>query len=105
MEKRRRSNLIDKKINFVSTKITAENLSFNHGKNIILNKINFTINKGELFLIRGKSGGGKSTILDLICGFIKPSEGSINVFGLTPSILKYENYLHPYVSILRKNQM
>ena len=49
MEKRRRSNLIDKKINFVSTKITAENLSFNHGKNIILNKINFTINKGELF--------------------------------------------------------
>lgn len=100
--KRRRSNLIDKKLNFDSTKITAENLSFSHGNNIILNKINLTINKGELFLIRGKSGGGKSTLLDLICGFIKPSEGSINVFGLTPSILKYENYLHPYVSILRE---
>lgn len=99
---RKRSNLKDHKINFESTKITAENLSFSHGNNLILDNINLTINQGELFLIRGKSGGGKSTLLDLICGFIKPSEGSINVFGLTPSILKYENYLLPYVSILRE---
>ena len=101
-KRRRRSNLIDKKLNFDSTKIIAENLSFSHGNKIILNKINFTINKGDLFLIRGKSGSGKSTLLDLICGFIKPSKGSINVFGLTPSISKYENYLLPFVSILRE---
>jgi len=100
--KRRRLNLIDKKLNFSTSIIKAENLSFSHGNNLILNKLNFTINKGELFLIRGKSGGGKSTLLDLICGFIKPSKGSIKVFGLTPSILKYENYLLPFVSILRE---
>tara|TARA_B100001250_G_scaffold400150_1_gene410345 strand:+ start:5216 stop:6919 length:1704 start_codon:yes stop_codon:yes gene_type:complete len=100
--KRRRLNLIDKNSNFLTSIIKAENLSFSHGNNLILNKLNFTINKGELFLIRGKSGGGKSTLLDLICGFIKPSKGSINVFGLTPSILKYENYLLPFVSILRE---
>lgn len=100
--KRRRSNLIDKKLNFSTSIIIAENLTFSHGRNLILNKLNFTINKNDLFLIRGKSGGGKSTLLDLICGFIKPSAGSINVFGLTPSILKYENFLLPHVSILRE---
>ena len=43
----------------------------------ILNKINFKIKSGELVALIGESGSGKSTILALILGFIKPTFGEI----------------------------
>ena len=46
---------------------------------VILDKINFDINKGEYVGIKGSTGTGKSTILDLIMGLISPSSGEIKV--------------------------
>ena len=47
----------------------------------IFKNINLSINKQECIGIRGKSGVGKSTLLDLITGIIKPTEGSILISG------------------------
>jgi phospholipid/cholesterol/gamma-HCH transport system ATP-binding protein len=48
---------------------------------LILNKISFTVRRGETNIILGGSGSGKSTILKLIIGLEKPDEGEIWVDG------------------------
>jgi phospholipid/cholesterol/gamma-HCH transport system ATP-binding protein len=48
---------------------------------VILNKLSFKVLKGETKIILGGSGGGKSTIIKLVLGLLKPDEGRILVNG------------------------
>jgi phospholipid/cholesterol/gamma-HCH transport system ATP-binding protein len=48
---------------------------------VILNKLSFKVMKGETKIILGGSGGGKSTIIKLVLGLLKPDEGRILVDG------------------------
>src|SRR5689334_1312585 len=48
---------------------------------VILDKLSFKVMKGETKIILGGSGGGKSTIINLVLGLLKPDEGSILVDG------------------------
>jgi phospholipid/cholesterol/gamma-HCH transport system ATP-binding protein len=48
---------------------------------IVLNKLSFKVLKGETKIILGGSGGGKSTIIKLVLGLLKPDEGRILVDG------------------------
>lgn len=43
----------------------------------ILSSISFKVNEGKIIAILGENGAGKTTILNLICGFIKPTSGKI----------------------------
>lgn len=65
--------------------VSVKNLSFSYPGVPILDKVSFEINEGECIGIIGPNGGGKSTLLKLICGFLKPSHGSIHFFGKTQS--------------------
>jgi phospholipid/cholesterol/gamma-HCH transport system ATP-binding protein len=47
----------------------------------ILNGISFTVRRGETKIILGRSGGGKSTIIRLVLGLIKPDSGRILIDG------------------------
>lgn len=51
-----------------------------HGRKV-LNGITFTVEKGDTMIIMGGSGCGKSTLLRHIIGAMKPSSGSIKLFG------------------------
>lgn len=42
---------------------------------LILNNINFEVNKGETLVIIGGSGSGKSTLLKLLIGLLRPEQG------------------------------
>ena len=44
---------------------------------LILNNINFEVNKGETLVIIGGSGSGKSTLLKLLIGLLRPEQGQI----------------------------
>jgi energy-coupling factor transport system ATP-binding protein len=58
--------------------LRMENISFSYdGIRPILTGINFDIREGEMVSIVGKNGAGKSTLSKLLCGFIKPDQGSI----------------------------
>lgn len=50
---------------------------FYDNNNIVFNKINLTINKGDKIVLTGPSGSGKTTLIDLITGLIKPTKGHV----------------------------
>ncbi len=55
----------------------VENLSFFYGNAQVLRDISFSLPKGGVLCILGKSGTGKTTLLNLIAGFISPSQGNV----------------------------
>src|SRR3989344_1322108 len=57
--------------------IQLDKISKRYGKSVILDNINLNIPYGEIFGIIGKSGSGKSTMLNIVIGFLKPTEGRV----------------------------
>ena len=61
--------------------IEVNNLSFARGNILIYKDINFKISPGELLLVRGENGVGKTTLLSNLVNFTEPLEGSITYDG------------------------
>ncbi len=61
--------------------LELENISKNYGTTTIFEGLNFSIEKGEIVTILGKSGGGKSTLLRCMCGLEKVNSGNISILG------------------------
>lgn len=61
--------------------ICLKDVEFSYGSTPILKNINLLIPKGAVFGFVGKTGCGKSTLMDLIMGLLRPSEGGILVDG------------------------
>lgn len=61
--------------------IEFQNVSFAYEEREVLKNVSFTIKKGETVALVGPSGGGKSTISDLIPRFYDPLDGQITIDG------------------------
>lgn len=61
--------------------IVIDNLSFSFGEQDILKEVNLVMEKGSSYALIGKSGLGKSTLLNLIAGFLKADSGNIKING------------------------
>ncbi|KAN0043424.1 hypothetical protein ACTA71_011080 [Dictyostelium dimigraforme] len=64
--------------------INLNNVSRSYGDVKIIDKLNFTINKGTINSLIGSSGSGKTTILKTILGKLKQDEGIVEIFGKEP---------------------
>ncbi|MCD4749160.1 MAG: ABC transporter ATP-binding protein [Thermoanaerobaculales bacterium] len=65
--------------------IEVEELSFSYdGHHPTLENVNFTLAAGDFASIIGPNGGGKTTLLKLILGMLKPRSGRVRVFGESP---------------------
>ncbi len=73
-------------------KITG--LSKNYGGLQVLAGIDLEIQHGELHALIGSNGAGKTTLFDIICGFIKPSRGSVQFMGEEITSLPAFKYAH-----------
>ena len=54
------------------------------GQNNVLTDVGFEVYKNDYIGLIGPNGGGKSTLLKIILGLLKPTQGKIDVFGLNP---------------------
>ena len=81
-----KNNLRIKSLPFKNS-INLENVSFKYkgSENIILDNVNLAINKGEKVGFYGKTGSGKSTLIDLIMGLLLPTKGEIKIDGIRVS--------------------
>ncbi len=71
--------------------VEFQNVSLSYGNRLILDNINFKINRGQIFGMLGPNGVGKSTIFNLITGLISPQHGKIIING--EDVTKYPIYL------------
>jgi phospholipid/cholesterol/gamma-HCH transport system ATP-binding protein len=62
--------------------IEIRDLSFAYGQKLVLKDINLTAHRGQVIAIMGNSGCGKTTLLRLIGGALKPTSGSLRVDGV-----------------------
>lgn len=71
--------------------LKIENVSFSYDTRKILKNIDLDISKGEKIAIVGVSGGGKTTLVNLIERFYDPNEGSISVDGVNIKDIKLKD--------------
>ena len=57
--------------------IRVENLTLAYGSYVVMRNLNFSVRRGEVFVIMGGSGCGKSTLLRNLIGLREPAEGKI----------------------------
>lgn len=71
--------------------IHLNHLSFSYPGRKVLDDINVAIQKGQTVALVGPSGGGKSTMMDLIPRFIEPQAGSVTIDGVDVQDIKQES--------------
>jgi len=62
--------------------IVVRDLSIGHGDTVLLERANFAVERGDIFIILGGSGCGKSTLLRHLIGLETPFSGDINIAGV-----------------------
>ncbi|MFW9998211.1 MAG: ATP-binding cassette domain-containing protein, partial [Candidatus Odinarchaeota archaeon] len=72
---------------------------------VAVDSLNFTAEKDEIVLLQGENGSGKSTVLKVLAGLLKPTSGRVRVFGHDPrkkkisiGLLPEQVQYHPGVS-------
>lgn len=80
---------------FEKLTISVKNLSFsyNNDKKVVEN-INFDVLPGTKVALVGRTGAGKSTIMNLVAGLYKPTTGSIEIQGINPFEMPYSLRRH-----------
>ncbi|WP_090985501.1 ABC transporter ATP-binding protein [Paenibacillus sp. CF384] len=61
--------------------ITMQDITFRREERQILDGVNLQINKGEHWVILGRNGCGKTTLLEMMTGYQFPSSGTVDVLG------------------------
>ncbi len=81
--------------------IEAAGLTKYYGKYMSIESVGFTVEKGEIFGIVGAEDAGKTTVIDILAGAVKPSSGSASVCGL--DAVKDAGQLSRMVRIVSQN--
>jgi len=61
--------------------IECKNLTHYYGDKLVLKDLNLKVEKGRIFGILGKNGMGKTTTINILMGFLRPTSGQCLVFG------------------------
>ncbi len=97
--------------NLSETAVEVVDLGKDYGTVTAVKSVNFSIGSGQYFALLGPSGGGKTTLLRLIGGFIKPTRGQVLLHGQDvshlppnkrPTSMVFQSYaLFPHMNVER----
>jgi len=73
--------------------VELKNVSLSLNNNVILENVSLNIKEKEFLTIIGPNGGGKTTLLKIILGLIKPDSGNVIVFGKNPYKFNVGNFI------------
>ena len=63
--------------------IEVRNLTKRYGNHLAVDDLNFTIGKGKIYGFLGPNGAGKSTTMNIMTGYLAPSEGDVQIDGVS----------------------
>ncbi|MGE3181294.1 MAG: metal ABC transporter ATP-binding protein [Phycisphaerae bacterium] len=82
------------------TAVSMDNVTFAYGPTPVLCDADVCIHQGEFVCIVGPNGGGKTTLVRLILGLLKPQQGSVQVFNMTPEKARHRiGYMPQYANL------
>ena len=84
--------------------IIAKGINKSYGKQIVLSDINFSLSAGESAVIMGRNGIGKSTLLTILAGFLRPDSGRVVSSGKTIAFCPQDDNLFEELTV-RDNLM
>jgi ABC-2 type transport system ATP-binding protein len=82
--------------------VEMNNLTKKFGDLVAVNNISISIGEGELFGLLGPNGSGKTTMIKMLTGQIKPTQGTVNVLGL--DVLKNPVKVRELVGIIPEQE-
>src|SRR6478752_7231570 len=65
--------------------IVVDNLTKTYGSRKVVDQLQFTVHRGEVFALLGPNGAGKTTTVETLEGYRVPDAGSVRVLGLDPT--------------------
>ena len=74
--------------------VTFEHVSFAYDDHVVLRDVSFTVPRGSMRILLGASGAGKSVVLKLILGLMKPDSGVITVNGERIDSMPEQELMH-----------
>src|SRR6266566_2169158 len=78
--------------------IIVENFTKSYGSNRVVDKLQFTVQRGEIFALLGPNGAGKTTTIETLEGYRKPDNGRVRVLGLDP--IRESQKLKPHIGVM-----
>jgi heme exporter protein A len=66
---------------FTGLALSAENLACRRGGRLIFEGLSFSLGNGEAIALTGRNGAGKSSLIAMICGRLRPAEGLLRIDG------------------------
>ena len=64
--------------------VNIQNLNFNYSKHLVFKDISLTLKAGKIYGLLGQNGVGKTTLLKIMSGLLKPKSGSCTIMGYNP---------------------
>jgi len=67
----------------MSVIVDVDNISFSYQAQRVLENVSLQLNEGDFAALIGPNGGGKTTLIKILLGLLKPTQGTIKLFGQT----------------------
>ncbi len=95
-----------KKPDHVEGNVDFDNVSYKYpnGSQYVVENFDLHVKKGECIAVVGASGSGKSTIMNMIIGFLKPNSGHLYIDGNDITEISLPDYRH-FISVVPQNSM
>src|SRR5437660_12596383 len=82
--------------------IVVAKFSKSYGSNRVVDHLQFTVQRGEIFALLGPNGAGKTTTVETLEGYRTPDEGNVRVLGLDP--IRQAQALKPRIGVMLQQE-